>query len=481
MRIAPLCALLVAVLSFAPARLRADALDDAFGGLPLPPQPTQLRLMTDNHEAWYARWHAISGAKKTIDCTYFTVTSDFVGESMIALLMQKAREGVQIRMLIDSRGSLGLIDNPFTDDYLPALARFPNVQIRRYNAWHAALAVLPTNLKAGIASNHSKIIIVDGETVVAGGRNLSDHWFTSVADDKLSFHDVDFVARGASIGAQARRAFEDEYDALKSLPVKPATDKQFATASTFLDRVRRNTENLMNGLLVPGPGTPELNLFRSLNQYASYVEFQSGDLVPMSLLGKHSASNPMRNPVTDSLLSLINAAQTELTIAHAYMVLTDGVKKALRAASDRGVKIRFITNSPESTESVLTQAFFVKEWKTYLRDVPNLRIIALAEGRKLHGKVIVVDRRVTILGSYNMDPMSENINAEDAAVVKSESFAAESIAWMDDMLKEGIEYKIKIEADGTLTQVVGPSDHCKKRTLMILKMISWFGWLRPLV
>ena len=58
---------------------------------------------------------------------------------------------------------------------------------------------------------------------------------------------------------------------------------------------------------------------------------------------------------------------------------------------------------------------------------------------------------------------------------------SESIAWMDDMLKEGIEYKIKIEADGTLTQVVGPSDHCKKRTLMILKMISWFGWLRPLV
>lgn len=480
MRIASCFAIVFAALAFV-SPVRADALDDAFGHLPLPAQNTQIRLLTENHDAWYARWHVLSNAKQTIDCTYFTVSPDFIGESMIAILMQKAREGVQIRMLIDSRGAFGLINNPFTNDYLPALARFPNVKIRRYNPFSGMLSSLPKSIQQGIASNHSKLIIVDGQTVIAGGRNLSNHWFTAFVDDPEAFHDIDFIAKGAAIGLQAKKAFEDEYDHLKSLPVKPANDKDFQASSAYLSKVYRQMEGLQTGTVVPGSGNPEMLLFKSMNKYANFQQFAHSDLIPVSLLGKHSAANPIRNPVTDSLLALINASSKELTIAHAYMVLTDRVKGALKAASDRGVKIRFLTNSPESTESMLTQAFFVKEWKEYLRDVPNMRIIAMAKGRKLHGKVIVVDGRVTILGSYNLDPMSETINAEDAAIVKSPAFAAECVKWMDEMLHEGIEYKIKIEADGTLTQVVGPSDHCKRRIMLLLKVISWFGWLRPLV
>ena len=476
-----LAVLVLALCVLAPATVRANALDDAFAGLPTPPAQTPVRLITDNHEAWYARWYVVEAAKKSIDCTYFTVVSDTVGESLIGMLLKKAREGVKIRLMVDSRGSLGLSVSPLAKDYLPALVHFPNVEVRRYNAFKAQIEHLPSSIKSGIASSHSKMLIVDGEWVVAGGRNMADHWFTAVQDDPLSFHDIDFLAHGTEIGAQAKRAFEDEFNALTSLPVKPHSDAAFEKASAFLEKVRRNTEGLMNGTVVPGAASTELLKFASMNRYASFKPFPDDATAPLALLGKHSAANPIRNPITDSLLSLINAAQTELTIAHAYMVLTDRVKAALIAAGKRGVKIQYMTNSPESSESFLTQARFVKEWPTYLRDIPNLRIIALAANRKLHGKIIVVDGRVSILGSYNMDPMSETINAEDAAVVKSETFAGNAIAWMNEIRSEGIEYKIRVEADGKITQLVGPSDHCKKSTLAILKIISWFDFLRPLI
>ena len=477
-----LAALLVLVISGGlSGALRAETVDAAFAELAPAPTSAQIRLITDNHEAWYARWWVIANAKNTIDCTYFTVANDLVGESLIGALLEKARQGVKIRMMVDARGSASMQLSPFAKDYLPALLHYPNVEVRRYNAFGKELALVPAGIKAFIASDHAKMLIVDGQWVVAGGRNIMDHWFTSAQDDTESFHDVDFIAHGDGICEQAKAAFEDEYKALHTLPIKPHSPAAFEKASAHLEKVRSTMDGLINGQIVPNDMQHELTLFHSMTHYASFRPFADESTLPVMLLGKHSAASGHENPITEHLLKVINAATETIDVAHAYMVLTDKVKTALAAASARGVKIRYLTNSPESTHSWMTQARFVKEWKTYLRDVPSLRIFALAFHHKLHGKMIVVDRRVSILGSYNMDPMSENINAEDVIVVDSPRFAAQALSWMEEVQPEGIEYKIKIEADGTLTQVVGPSDHCKASVLALLKILGWFDFLRPLI
>jgi putative cardiolipin synthase len=395
--------------------------------------------------------------------------------------MQKAREGVKIRLLIDQRGSLALSLGPFTRDYLPSLASFPNVQVRTYNAFRKEIQHLPASIRAAIASSHAKMLIVDGEWVVAGGRNVQQHWFASPADDPEAYHDADFLARGAALGAQARRAFEGEYGLLTNADVKPHSPAAFERASRHLESVRRTVDNLMHGLVVPHDGMPELVAFASMNRYARFTPFPGGLTAPVVLLAKNSAAQSGENAIAAQLLSLIAAARREITVGHAYMVLTDRVKAALKAASDRGVRIRYITNSPESTDSFLTQARFVKEWKDYLRDIPRLSIEALARGRKLHGKMFVLDRRVVVLGSYNMDPMSETVNAEDAAVVRSTRFAGEALAWLDTVAQEGIQYRIRIEPDGSVAQVVGPSDHCRRAVMALLAVVGWFDFLRPLI
>lgn len=475
MRLVTALIIVLLTLSAAPARALDIAPSDGTS------TTARIRLVTDNHDAWYARWFVISQAKSTIDCTYFTVANDMVGEALIGLLLKKAEEGVKIRLMVDARGSMAMSMSPFAKDYLPALLHYPNVEVRKYNPFRAELAKVPAGIRAFIASDHAKILIADGQWVVAGGRNIDDHWFTSPTDDPLAFHDVDFVAQGEGIGEQAKRAFEDEYHALTTMPVQPHSPKAFERARAFLTKARQTMDDLIHGLVVPGEANVEIKLFRSMNRYASFQPFPVEHNVPVTLVGKHSAANPGHNPITETLLKLLDGAQSEITIAHAYMVLTDRVKASLIAAGKRGVKIRYLTNSPESTHSYLTQSRFVKEWKTYLRDVPGLRIFAIAEHHKLHGKMIVVDGKVSILGSYNMDPMSENINAEDVAVVESPEFAQTALNWMGEVQPESLEYKIRIEADGTLTQLVGPSDHCRRSILALLAVLGWFDFLRPLI
>lgn len=459
---------------------RADALDDAFQALPGAPSPTRIRLITGNHDAWYARWFALSEARKTIDCTYFSVAPDLVGEALIAKLLERARAGVKIRLLVDQRGSLAMWWGPFAKDYLPALARFPNVKVRTYNAFRKEIQNLPASIRSAIASSHAKMLIVDGEWVVAGGRNVQTHWFADPADYPSAYHDADVIARGPGLGAQAKHAFDEEFGLLTNMDVRPLGDKAFARVEKLLDSVRLTMEGLLAGLVVPGHGSGELEAFRSMNRYAQFVPFPPGAKAPVALLGKHSAAHD-RNAITESILALIAAARTEISIGHAYMVLTDRIKAALRAAAARGVKIRYLTNSPESTHSFLTQARFVKEWKDTMKDVPGLRILAIAQNRKMHGKVIVLDRRVVVIGSYNMDPMSEAINAEDVAVVRSPELAGSTLAWLDQLAGAAIEYTIRLRPDGTPEQVVGPSDHCNRAVMALLAVIGWMDFLRPLI
>ena len=89
-----------------------------------------------------------------------------------------------------------------------------------------------------------------------------------------------------------------------------------------------------------------------------------------------------------------------------------------RRASARGVKIIFHSNSGASTDSLFPQAFLMNDWKKMLAEMPTCRIfVAPSENERLHSKTFVIDSQITIVGSYNMDPLSQNSNSEVVAVI----------------------------------------------------------------
>ena len=466
-----------------------DALAAEHGGAP----PAMVRLITTNPEAWYARWHMIDGAKKTIDTTYYIVDDDIFGRAFLGLLFKKAKEGVQIRLMIDSRGSKGFARTWVGQDFLQEMTEYPNVQIRIYNPVHTALLRLPEDIRSAVASDHQKLLIVDGEWFITGGRNISHTYMADRTEDEEAFRDCDVLIQGGAAPAQAKVAFEEEWEKPANAHIQPDRLGNWVSRNLDLELARRVMQAHMMGL-DPVSGVTDGTLAKKLavlqeevapyqgdRAYAAFRPFQGERSYPVLLLGKHSLYHNERNDITPNLQKLFDAAQTEILIQNPYVVLTDGAKAALKRASDRGVKISIWTNSPESSDVALTQALFLREWKGLLKDIPNLRIFAVDGHNKLHAKVFVFDRKVSVVGSYNMDSLSEEVNAEDVAVINCPGFSEMCAHRVEHDMHESVEYKIRVAADGSVEQVTGPSDHVQKKVLDLVERWSWLAFLRPLI
>jgi phosphatidylserine/phosphatidylglycerophosphate/cardiolipin synthase-like enzyme len=183
-------------------------------------QKAYARLITDNNEAWYARWHMISGAQRTIDVTYFIIKDDVFGKSMLGLLLRKAREGVKIRLMMDARGS-GELTKIFAGiDYLQELLETPGVEIKVYNPISVSLRRIFGDIRNIVLSNHDKIILIDGELAMTGGRNISEIYFADPRDCEKVYRDADVFMKGKAVAGRMKQAFDEEFDSHQAFKVK---------------------------------------------------------------------------------------------------------------------------------------------------------------------------------------------------------------------------------------------------------------------
>ena len=132
-----------------------------------------VRLIYTNSEAWFTRWRLISEAKSSIDVQYFIVDDDIFGMSLSGLLLQKAREGLKIRFMIDSRGTMKFSEEFRSQKFMQVLSKFPNVKVKVFNPIHQNLLSMFVDFRKIMASNHDKIVLVDKEYAIIGGRNIA--------------------------------------------------------------------------------------------------------------------------------------------------------------------------------------------------------------------------------------------------------------------------------------------------------------------
>jgi len=451
----------------------------------------QIRLLTDNVESWYARWYVVSNAKKTLDITYFIVDKDAFGMSFLGLLLKKAREGVKIRLMVDARGVKDLSHKFMGQDYLQELVEMPNFEIHIYNPISQELLNLFADVRNVLASNHEKIIIADGEWVITGGRNIATDYFADARDISGVYRDTDLIMKGAAIAKQMKFAFDDEFNSHNTADVKKDMFN-FSSKAKTLELARRAMESWINGMglldasAIGGDKNldkfnEELAKYEHMKSYSSYKPFQGDREFPFFVLSKNSIRG-RRNDITPGISAFMTNCEKEMLIQNPYVVLTEEAKNALKAADARGVKINIHTNSPASTDSGITQAFFTFEWLKIMQNYPNCRIFGFNGGRKhLHSKCFVFDRAVTVVGTYNMDPISQQINAENVIVIKSPEFSLRTQLRILEDEKESTEYKIERMKDGSVRPLVGPKEQATPEQLKKFERLHKLGFLRPII
>jgi len=452
------------------------------------------RLIVDNREAWYARWYLVDHARRSVDFSTFEVESDVFTLSFLGLLLKKANEGVRVRLMLDFRGAGGLLGSRLGQQYLRDLVGTGHVEVRIFNPLYKSITRVLTDPLQVVASNHQKLLLVDGEWLLSGSRNLTRHYFGAPEDNARAFRDVDVIVQSPQICADAQRVFETEFSRRTVWIMKTSWVDPLAQRKAELDAARKTMEAHILGRLTESGGSSqadfpnlpeafadELFQHRNLIGYANYSPLDGATAARAVLLSKTSKVQTFSDDLQSGFASLLNAAREEILIESPYVVITEKGRKALADAGRRGVKIRILTNSPESTDQLITQVPLLQDWKSLLSTIPNLRLAATNGRRTLHSKVYLLDRKVALIGSYNFDELSEKVNAEAMLALKSsESMVSITEQVLAD-LSDSTDYLVRIQPNGSVEGIRGPEDLATPATRKALSALKWLAFLRPIL
>lgn len=136
--------------------------------------------------------------------------------------------------------------------------------------------------------------------------------------------------------------------------------------------------------------------------------------------------------IEQAYLDLINQAKNEILIANPYFIPSAEIKNALKAANARGVKVKIITNGEKTIDNRLVKVLARYYYKDLLDpSVGSKNELEIYEwdgtdkqtGKQLrgllHAKFMLVDQSAGIIGSYNLDNLSRNIQSESAIAIVS--------------------------------------------------------------
>jgi phosphatidylserine/phosphatidylglycerophosphate/cardiolipin synthase-like enzyme len=169
----------------------------------------------------------------------------------------------------------------------------------------------------------------------------------------------------------------------------------------------------------------------------------------VEILDTVAAESGSRVSISDRLVELLATAEEEVVVMNPYIVLTERGLNVLKDLSARGVRVR------------LTQALFHETWPELMAQAPTLEITVVNENRLMHAKAAVIDQKVALVGSHNLDYLSSDVNGEVGAVVRSPAIAGavrrHIVSWIDGERGNVVHYTIKRDASGrVLRETDGP-------------------------
>jgi putative cardiolipin synthase len=467
---------------FGPYRAGMD-LRQAFESLPpAGGEQTGLSLIHSNLDAWSARWRMLAAARETIDFTNFILREDIYGAAFLGHLLHKAQQGVQIRLLLDSQGTVMSFRSPRGNDWLDTLANTRNIELKLFrpigSRYLEALATI--NPQAAVASEHDKILVCDRKLGMIGGRNISAEYFADPADKPDAFEDTDLILHGRGAARGLANAFELQFHSKWAQVNAPETIDLTSYAEELLLAYRAMDAWVRGRALDTETAGRIAALKLSWIDDLAKLPRARGSLAALPapethaevrLLDSQTRLSAGADIIAQALLRLVQGARGQILIQSPYLVLSEEAVDVLAAAGRRGVAITIYTNSPVSSDNAMSQAFFLEQWPQLLARVPGMRLFVTGDRRTLHSKLMVFDDRVALVGTYNLDPVSMGLNSEIMAAVWSAPFARRVGALPRTVLARGkpavYEYRIRrnargepvLDKHGKPIVAFGPRDH----------------------
>ena len=450
-------------------------------------------LLDSVDSAFTSRRALIDNAQRSLDLQYYAIHADASTELLLQGMRDAARRGVRVRILLDDFNTVG------ADAQVLRLAFEKNVEIRLFNPIPGSRGSLLGRILGSLDDvgqiqkrMHNKLFIADNAWGIAGGRNLGDAYFGD--SDKSNFVDLDVLAAGRIVRDMSS-SFDRYWNNELAYPVQSLVSRE------DLERLRKDAEKpappSAGGIISSAQAAPLMAVASVLpNMTATAVA--AADRKPMDLrtiplmwapsvlmvdkpgkIGPGDDEVDAGDTLIDGLLALIQQAKQEVLVISPYFVPGAEMMKRFGELRARGVRVRVLTNSLASNDAPAAHAGYARYRKDLLAMGVELHEMRSdpgtagglagsgASGRassgfgsgvggsksgtsraSLHSKAVILDRRLSVIGSMNLDLRSQLKNSEVALLIRGTAVANAAARLIEDTIARGA-YRLEM-AQGRL-------------------------------
>lgn len=420
----------------------------------VPTARSGFRPLLQAANAMNARLALIAEAQVSVDLQTYHLANDATGQEILRALRDAARRGVRVRLLIDDFHTVGL------NDLLLGLAAEPGIELRLYNPFTAGRD--STTMRLGLMLSdfsqlnrrmHNKLFVADGRAAVFGGRNLSDAYF--MRDEAANFFDFDLLAVG-QVATDLSESFDRYWNSVYAVPVQWLVDNG-------LDPERRrasfDTLTQVAGAAQSQVTAATLDAIADLASLPLVVADAKVYFDSTEKTGGGVGSKGGGPPLPVGML--VRGARERIVVVSPYFLPSEVGVKLLRDARGRGVEVQVLTSSLLDTDEPLVSLAYGRHRPDYLR--AGLRLFELSSDKykderqarqslgasvaRLHAKLGLIDDRLLLVGSMNIDPRSAHTNTELALVIDS----AELVRAVQNHFQPTVSrvaHEVRLAADG---------------------------------
>lgn len=325
----------------------------------------------------------IRGARHFIHVEYYIFLDDHTGGEMADALIEKALEGVKVRVMCDYVGSFRA-KGSFFRRMMDA-----GIEFRQF------LKVVMPSLRSDINyRNHRKVVVIDRNIGYIGGMNIADHY--TVGNRKGRWHDTHFRVTGLAVNG---------------------LESAFMSDWRFASKIALSRDYYLDPHEVVPPVVPNLS-----DAYGRAIKVE-GVVMQTFTSGPTSKFRTLLQAWSRSIYE----AKEHIYIETPYFLPTDSLNKALIGAALSGVEVHLVL--PWNSDALLVKYAS----QSYYADLLEAGVkIHRFDGEFNHSKLMTVDGQISYIGSANMDFRSLECNFELTSIIYSQPFTRaleETIKW----------------------------------------------------
>lgn len=354
----------------------------------------RVAYIDDNEEALLYRLRMIGEADKEIILSTFDFNSDRAGKEILAALLHAADRGVSVRIIAD--GISGFLDLR-GDPWFQAAASHENIEIRVYNPVNF---LKPWDMQARL---HDKYLIIDRDMYLLGGRNTANLFLGDYSSSKNIDREL-FVYETQDSADSSLYELLDYFEHIWNLE------------ESHDYTCRKKTDKINDCLLELEKQYASLR-----DQYPEMTEEWNWESMTMETNKVSLLYNPVQSenkePWMWYSLHQLMMESNEVTIYTPYIICGKEMYDDLSALGEKDIPVEIITNDVASGANPWGCTDYLNQKKNIWET--GVKVYEFMGSHSCHTKAVLIDDRMSIIGSYNLDMRSTYQDTELMLAVDS--------------------------------------------------------------